>query len=53
MIKSSLKAIVGGAIAGLTYLVPVSGDGISLPESLATVLAFLVGFNGVYWVKNR
>jgi hypothetical protein len=53
MIQRALKAVVGGAISGLAFLIPVSGDGISVPEALGTALAVLVGFNAVYWVKNR
>jgi len=50
---SKAKAWVGGIIGALTYLAPVSGNGISTSESLFAVLAFAVAFNGVYWAPRE
>jgi hypothetical protein len=47
------KAWVAGAIAALSYLAPVAGDGISLPEVLWTAGFGLAAFQGVYWTTNK
>jgi hypothetical protein len=46
------KALVGAAVAGLTALLPLVGDGVSLRDGIITAIAVLVGFNAVYWTKN-
>jgi hypothetical protein len=46
------KAIVGAGIAGLSALVPLAGDGVSLVDGLIAAVALLVGFNAVYWTPN-
>lgn len=46
------KAIVGGLVSGLSALIPLAGDGVSLVDGLGTALAVLVGFQGVYWTEN-
>lgn len=46
------KAITGGIIPALAYLYPVVDDGLLWSEGLTALLAFVVGFNGVYWVEN-
>lgn len=47
------KAIVGAAVAGLTALLPLVGDGVSLKDAIITAIAVLVGFNAVYWTPNE
>lgn len=47
------KAYVGGAIAALSYAVPVVDDGLAVSEALGVLLAALAGFQGVYWVTNK
>ena len=46
------KAYVGGAVAALSYAVPVVDDGMLPSEVLGVLLAALVGFQAVYWVSN-
>lgn len=46
------KAIVGGLIAGLSALIPLAGDGVSLVDALVAAVAVLAGFQAVYWTKN-
>lgn len=50
--ERAMKAWVAGAIAGLTFGIPQSADGVSLADGLGALLAFLVGFQGTYWVSN-
>lgn len=51
-IKGSAKAVVAGAVAGLSTAVGFADDGFTTSEWLGIVLAALVGFNGTYWVTN-
>lgn len=46
------KAIVGGAVAGLSALIPLAGDGVSLVDGLVAAVAVLAGFQAVYWTSN-
>lgn len=46
------KALVGGIVAGLSALIPIAGDGISLVDALVTAAAIFAGFQAVYWTKN-
>ena len=50
--ERAMKAWVAGAIAGLTFGIPQAADGVSLVDGLGSLLAFLVGFQGTYWVTN-
>lgn len=47
------KAIVGGLIAaGTAVATGLQSDGLSGAEAVTAAVALLVGFQGVYWVKN-
>lgn len=48
-----LKAIVAGAVAGLSFAVPVVDDGLVPSEALGIVLAAVIGWQAVYWTSNR
>jgi hypothetical protein len=51
--RKSTKAFVGGAVAALAFAIPVVDDGVVMSEGLGIVSAFVVGFQTVYWVRNR
>ena len=47
------KAIVGGLIAaGTAVATGLQSDGLSAAEAATAAVALLVGFQGVYWVRN-
>jgi hypothetical protein len=50
---NQMKAVVAGLVAGLSFAVPVVDDGLAASEGLGIVLAALVGWQTVYWTKNR
>ena len=50
--KGQMKAIVAGAVAGLSFAVPVVDDGVLPSEGLGIVLAALIGWQAVYWTSN-
>ena len=50
---TAAKAIVGSAIATLSYFVPVVDDGITASEWLGGLAAAFVAFNAVYWTSNK
>jgi hypothetical protein len=54
MIERQWKAIVGAAVAGVGVAVAAAAsEGISQTEALGIALAALVGYQGVYWTKNK
>ena len=51
--KRQAKAIVAGVVAGLSFAVPVVDDGLAPSEALGIALAALVGWQAVFWVKDK
>lgn len=51
--KGSAKAYVAGAIAAVSFAIPVVDDGLLPSEGLGIVLAALVAFQAVYWTNNK
>lgn len=52
-IRRTAKAWVAAAVAGLGYLTPGVDDGLAASEALGALLAGLVAWQGVYWVRNK
>ncbi len=51
-IRQYVKAVVGGLLAALSLLAGALGDGLSSPEIIGLVVAFLTGFIGVFYSPN-
>lgn len=51
--KGQAKALVAGAIAAISFAVPVVDDGVVPSEVGGILLAFIVAWQGVYWVSNK
>lgn len=51
-VRRSRKALVGAGVAGLGYYIGVRGDGVTLEEWWAAVLAALAGGGFTYLVPN-
>jgi len=50
--RSQMKAIVGGIIAGLSFAIPIVDDGATPGEVLGIALAAIIGWQAVYWTTN-
>ena len=50
--RAYAKAIVGGILAGLAYMVPVVDDGLLWSEILRSVLIGLTAYAAVWRVRN-
>lgn len=51
--KGQLKALTAGVVAGLSFAIPVVDDGVVPSEVGGILLAFVVAWQSVYWVKNK
>lgn len=47
------KAVVAGAVAGLSYAASAAADGFTTGEVLGIAVATLAAFEAVYWVPNK
>ena len=52
-VRNQVKAIYAGAVAGLTALIAVAPDGVTLVEGLGVVLAVVVAYGGTYGLDNK
>lgn len=50
--KGQLKAIVAGVIAALSFAIPVVDDGVVPSEVGGILLAGVIAWQSVYWIKN-
>lgn len=51
--RSYAKAIVGAAVTGLTAMLPLVRDGVSLEDWIFTAIATLVAFSTVWATTNE
>lgn len=51
-VKRVAKAISGGVVAGLTFLIPVVDDGLVASEIGGIALAVITGFGAVYFTSD-